>query len=189
MEEIWKDIPGYEGHYQASNLGRIKSLCRFVTEKNTNRIRPLQGKVLIPSPNPKGYLGLALSKNGKVKQFRVHKIIAKVFIPNPNQLPEVNHIDENKNNNMAANLEWCDHYYNIMYGTNRQRLSAVLKGRPRIDLAGENSVTAKLKNEQVISIYKDNRKYSEISLEYNIAISTISQIKHKTRWRHILTTI
>lgn len=92
--EIWKDILGYEGHYQISNLGRIKSI------KN-NKI-----KILKLNKDKKGYILISLSKNGKHKTYKVHRLVAIVFIPNPDNKPEVNHIDAVRSNNNVNNLEW-----------------------------------------------------------------------------------
>ncbi len=116
MQEIWKDIEGYEGLYQVSNLGRTKSLKRkFVKEE----------KILTYTKNKKGYLQVSLAKNGKTKTERVNRLVAKTFIPNPKNLPQVNHIDGNKLDNSIENLEWCDCKYNIneawKIGLNKKR--------------------------------------------------------------------
>lgn len=114
MEEIWKDIEGYEGCYQVSNLGRVKSLGNGKTHNSSERI--LKGN------NIKGYLVVKLSKEGKQKQYLIHRLVAQVFIPNPNNLLQVNHIDEDKTNNTVSNLEWCSAKYNMNYGTRTQRV-------------------------------------------------------------------
>lgn len=115
--EMWKDVPEYEGLYQASNIGRIKSLERY-TEDGHHVLE----RILKPSL-AKGYLKVQLSKNGRNKTIYVHKIIATTFLDNVNNLPEVNHKDENKLNNCVVNLEWCTHKYNIHYGTAIRRMS------------------------------------------------------------------
>lgn len=102
-EEIWKDIEGYENKYQVSSLGRVKSLKRNLIMKETN--------------HHCGYLKVELYKDGIGKKIFVHRLVAKAFISNPNNLPEVNHIDENKKNNNVNNLEWCNSKYNSNYGT------------------------------------------------------------------------
>lgn len=107
MEENWKDIQGFEGIYQISDRGRIKSLKR--------------NKCLKLGPNPTGYITVQLHKNGDIKGFSVHRLVAEAFIPNPNNYKEVNHIDEDKTNNCKENLEWCTHQYNNTYGTKIQR--------------------------------------------------------------------
>lgn len=115
MEEIWKDIEGYEGLYQVSNMGRVKSLTRNRRGRN-NAPNPIQGRIL-KQHIYFGYCYISLCKNRKYKGFRVHRLVAHAFIPNPDNLPQVNHRDENKTNNCIDNLEWCDGEYNINYGT------------------------------------------------------------------------
>lgn len=112
--EIWKPVVGYEGLYEVSNLGRVKSLGKGKTWK-TERIK----KAKIGS---NGYNSLTLWKNGKENGFLVHRLVAEAFIPNPNNLPQVNHKDENKQNNCAENLEWCTCEYNLNYGTHNERM-------------------------------------------------------------------
>lgn len=121
MKEEFRDITGYEGLYQASDLGRIKSLERKVKTKNGYRI--VREKILKTSKDKNGYLLVNLHKNNKMKTHRVHRIIAQTFIPNHENLPQINHIDENTTNNSVNNLEWCSLVYNINYGTGIYRRS------------------------------------------------------------------
>ena len=115
--EIWKDIPGYEGIYMVSTFGNIKSLDRYVIK--SNGVRQLKhGKLLESQFNQDGYLQCKLCKDGKHKTVRVHRIVASVFIPNPDNLPEVNHKDCNRSNNHIENLEWATHKENVVYSTN-----------------------------------------------------------------------
>lgn len=118
MEE-WRDIEGYEGKYQVSNLGRVKSLSRKVY--NGNGFYYTKSKILIPAMDNKGYNRVHLTKNGIGKTYKLHRLVAKAFIDNPNNLPQVNHKDENKLNNNASNLEWCINEYNRNYGTGQIR--------------------------------------------------------------------
>ncbi len=106
MVEVWKDIEGYEGRYQISNLGNVKSL--MYRGKGCERN-------LTPKVNNCGRLWVELFLNGKKKQFLIHRLVAKAFIPNPQNLPQINHIDENTKNNCVENLEWCTGAYNIRY--------------------------------------------------------------------------
>ena len=111
--EIWKDIKGYEGLYQVSNLGRVKS-------ERKNRL-------LKPRLQKNGYLRVNLyDKNSKRSTKSVHRLVAKAFISNPNNLEFVNHKDENKTNNVVSNLEWCTAKYNSNYGTKLERQSKAL---------------------------------------------------------------
>lgn len=120
-QEIWKDIEGYEGLYQVSNFGRVKSLY-FGKEK-----------ILKQSKHKDEYLQVSLSRNGKKKTFTIHKLVALAFIPNPDNLLEVNHKDENKQNNHIENLEFCNHTYNINYGTCKKRISKAHKGKKHLE--------------------------------------------------------
>ena len=102
MEEIWKDIEEYEGLYQVSNLGRVKSLRR---------------NIILRQGITNGYKKVKLTVNSIHKDYYIHRLVANAFIQNPDNLPQVNHKDEDKANNCANNLEWCTREYNINYGT------------------------------------------------------------------------
>ena len=110
MKEIWKSIKGYEGLYEVSNFGKIKSLKKKI--------------ILKQFKNTNGYFRVKLWKNKKSKQFLVHKLVAESFILNINNFPFINHIDENKENNCTNNLEFCTAKYNSNYGTRNLRLSS-----------------------------------------------------------------
>lgn len=119
--EIWKDIKDYEGYYQISTFGRIKSLSREKIMPN-GTICFTKERILKPSCNKGGYYSINLYKNGERINHFVHRLVAKTFIPNLNNLPEVNHIKEfEKFNNCIENLEWCDKIYNNNYGTKKER--------------------------------------------------------------------
>lgn len=121
LDEIWKPVVGYEGLYEVSSLGRVRSLDRdsvFANKKTGVIRRTHRGRLLTPVYDGRGlYKHVNLRKNGVAVSRNVHRLVAIAFVPNPNNLPEVNHIDEDKTNNAASNLEWCDHLYNNRYGT------------------------------------------------------------------------
>lgn len=116
MEE-WKSITGYEGLYEVSSYGRVRSLDKY---DSINRF--LRGRILKLCDNGCGYLSVVLYSNSKRKLCLVHRMVAQAFIPNPYNLPQVNHRDENPSNNNVDNLEWCDGKYNVNYGTRIDRI-------------------------------------------------------------------
>ena len=113
IKQVWRDIKGYEGLYQISNTGKVRSL----------NYRGIKGKkkVLKGSKDRDGYHLIILSKNNKQKTFKIHRLVAETFILNPNNFPCVNHIDENKINNCVWNLEWCNFKYNLEYSGNNKK--------------------------------------------------------------------
>lgn len=135
--EIWKEVPGYEGLYEISNLGRVKSLEKTYKSGVAHSIEKFQPeKILSPISNKAGYLHVNLFNNSKRKAHSIHKIVAEVFLPytglNPDGTQiigriEVNHKDEDKTNNSVENLEWCDSKYNCRYGTRTTRIIKKLK--------------------------------------------------------------
>lgn len=125
--EVWLDIPGYEGRYQASTYGRVKSLERIRNVgKNNKQAQRILEKVLKPCKK-RGYQGVLLSKNALKTAYSVHRLIALTFLPKwkPEHV-QVNHKDENKTNNRVENLEWCSAKYNTNYGTALKRRSVSL---------------------------------------------------------------
>ena len=129
--EVWKDIEGYEGIYQVSNLGRVRSLDRICIMKN-GRKRLHKGRIMAFFVGHDGYLIVKLCAKSSKVSYRVHRLVANAFIHNPDNLPLVNHKDENKTNNVASNLEWCTQKYNVNYGTTIARLSASHRNHPKL---------------------------------------------------------
>ena len=163
MEEIWKDIVGYEGLYQVSNLGRVKSLSKFhCTSKNYSSLGYWsKEKILKPIIGVQGYLYVNLYKNKKHNFKRIHILVAQSFIKNPNKFSMVNHKDENVMNNVVSNLEWCDNKYNLNYGTAQER-KAQKHNKPilQFDLNG--------------NFIKEYESITQASKELNIKIDYIS---------------
>ena len=126
MEELWKDIPNYNGLYQASNMGNIRSLDRMVNAKNGSKCLK-KGKMLIPQILHDGYYQVRLCDNGKSRQYRIHQLVAMCFVEKQKGNNQVNHIDECLTNNNASNLEWCTISYNNNYGGRIQRIKKSMK--------------------------------------------------------------
>ena len=133
-KEIWKDIKGYEGLYQVSNLGRIKTLDRKIKKKSrwgTIINYHIKEKILIPIKLNNDYFKVSLSKDNDVNSYLIHRLVAETFIPNPNNLPCINHKDEDKSNNCVKNLEWCTVLYNNTYGTKLKKQSEKQINNPK----------------------------------------------------------
>ena len=166
--EVWKDILGYEGHYQVSDKGRVKSLKQG------------KEKILKPRKDKDGYLYVCLCKNGEVKTCKIHRLVGQSFIPNPNNLPEINHRDEVKTNNSVENLEWCSSKYNMNYGTRVQRQSKKLTNGKL-----SKPVLQYTKDGKFIQEWKSTRDV-ERNLGYNqSAISRCCLGKQKTSYSFI----
>lgn len=132
MSEIWMDIKDFEGLYQVSNLGRVRSLDKIILQHKYGASPNLyrrKGKILKQAITKEGYYMVSLFDNNKGKSYLVHRLVATAFILNPNNYRVVNHKDENKLNNNLDNLEWCTDKYNLNYGGARERLSKSCKGR------------------------------------------------------------
>lgn len=129
--EVWKDIKGYEGYYQVSNLAMVRSLDRVVNCHH-GCTRTIKGRILIQRSIWSGYLYVVLWKNCKYKHLSTHRLVATAFIPNPMGFPQVNHKDEVKTNNLPENLEWCTSTYNANYGTRNERFGASRINSPKI---------------------------------------------------------
>ncbi|WP_369378748.1 NUMOD4 domain-containing protein [Lysinibacillus fusiformis] len=171
-QEVWVGITDYEG-YEVSNLGRVRSLDRVISGGKRRT-----GKILKQHYNHGGYPYVSLYKNGKGRKITVHRIVAKSFIPNPDNKEEVNHIDGRKNNNSVDNLEWSTRLDNTRhsYSTN---LNVCY---------GENHHQAKLTNDQVLEIYErvhKGEKGVSLAQEFGVYKSVISDIKRRKRWKHI----
>ncbi len=132
--EIWRDIPRYEGLYKVSSVGNVKSV-------KTGRLRKIQ-------KDRNGYRNIRLYKDGRYYTEMVHRLVAEAFIPNPKNLPEINHIDEVKWNNRVNNLEWCTRIYNMNYGSVGEKVSLALS-KPVIQLDLKNGVVNRWKGARI----------------------------------------
>ena len=165
--EQWKDVVGYEGLYQVSDLGRIKSL-------NYNKTK--QQKILKQTLGNNEYLSVCLYGFKKWKKtFSVHRIVAENFIKNAEIKKQVNHKNGTKTDNRTINLEWATASENGLHAY-KNGLSNCAKGE---------SYKSKLTEKQVLEIRSSNLYQKELSLKYNISIMTISDIKRRKSWKHI----
>lgn len=143
MQEIWKDIKNYEGLYQISNLGNVRSLDRKVN--SIYGYRNIKGKILKPLETNSGYYRVDLKKEQKNNYVLIHRLVAETFIPNPNNLPNINHKDNNPKNNSITNLEWCTQSYNIKYsykyGNSKPTRGCFKKGNKPHNLKSINQLT------------------------------------------------
>ena len=130
--EIWRPVKGYEGYYEVSDLARVRSLDRWVASNNKNLpdMVFIPGKIMSQHLHKSGYFYIRLQKDGDRRAFKVHRLVAEAFVPNPDNLPQVNHKDENKQNNLPSNLEWCTQHYNMTYGGRLERLSDINSKKP-----------------------------------------------------------
>ena len=176
-EEKWMPIKGFEGVYEVSSLGNVRSLDRE-RKNHSGGTAKIKGKTLKPHKNSNNnYLLVNLRHDGIENKCLVHRLVAEAFIPNPNGLPQVNHKDENVRNNRTDNLEWCDQYYNNHYGTARERIEA--KRRiPVMQYIGDT----------LIAEYPSAREAARVLGKSEAAISRCCNGIYKTaygfRWRY-----
>ena len=167
MIEIWRDVIGYNGMYQVSNLGHVKT---FMFNK---------GRVLRGSVNQHGYRTVNLRKNGVAKKVFVHRLVAEAFIDNPNDKPFINHIDCNPLNNIVSNLEWCTQAENVHH--------TIRMGRA-VNVVGEKNGKSKLTSDDVIKIreaWDMFHNYSEVGRMFSVNPGTIWAIINNKTWRDI----
>ena len=172
--ETWENIQNYDGMYQVSNLGRIKSLDRITFNNNM-----LIGRLMKNRKDKDGYLLITLSKNGKVKTFKIHRLVAEAFMSNLDNLPQINHKNGIKSDNYVENLEWCDNSYN-----QRHALETGLRIMPR----GESHYISYLKEIDIINIRqlkKEGISDNELALKYNVSSGHIWSIANRKCWKHI----
>lgn len=180
MQEIWKDIPGYEGVYQINTYGTVKSLDRYVKHSKGGP-KLIKGKV-ISSKIDKGYHRVKLCKDGSRKYYAVHRLVALTFIDNPHNLPVINHIDGNKLNNHISNLEWCTISENTQHAYNTGLCDEV---RIKVSESRKKPVRCITTGEEFSSIQEAAEHYGihDVSITYCCKGKTKSA--GKLRWEYI----
>lgn len=181
MEEIWKDIPDWEGMYQISSIGNIRSLNRPVKARG-DKISIKKGKILKPLFDKDGYLHIGLYKEQKGYFRRLHRLVALAFIPNPENKPLVNHLNGIKDDNRVENLEWCTQQRNMQHA-HKTGLKV------NTHMFGEGCNFSKLNDEQILYIRasydKKTNSYKKLAEQFNVSASQISNIIRRNNWKHI----
>lgn len=180
MNEIWKDITGYEGLYQISSMGRVKRLPRSNKRANGKPL-PLKEKILTGTINAFGYCRYELSRGINAASFSGHRLVAIAFIPNSNNKPQINHKNGIKTDNRVDNLEWCNN------SENQKHAYAIGLNKPR-SLRGDKSNLSKITKNTALAIICDLQKglrNKDIATKYNVLRSHVSSIKSKRIWAHL----
>lgn len=179
MEELWKDIEGYEGHYQISNFGNVKSLQRYAKRSNGTK-QFVKGRLLKKGLNRCGYEKVNLHKAGNTEVKYIARLVAIAFVENPHNKEQVNHINGVKHDNMWTNLEWVTPKENIRHAF-KTGLSSVARG--------DDHKASKLTEEEVIEIKRlystGGYRYIDLAKKFDVAKITISRIITKESWKHV----
>ena len=154
MREEWRPIRNYEGLYEVSNMGNVKSLERTVWDSVRGYYRTVHERILKGRDSGQGYQKVQLCKDGKIKNYFVHQLVATAFCENQEGYTEVNHLDENPKNNCADNLEFCSRKYNVNYGTRTERQAEKIRGKKQ----SEETIKKRVEKlgKPVLAIHKIN---------------------------------
>jgi len=183
MKEEWRSVVGFNGAYQVSNFGRVRSLDRVICRPPSGEVK-IRGRTLRGSPSNHGYPRVSLTQPGrKRKEKTVHRLVAQAFLSSVAGKPCINHKDGDKKNNVVSNLEWCTHAENMHHAG---RVLEVLAGRSG---PGEQSPAAKLKETEVRVIKRrliNGETPAVIAQDYPVGSTAISEIRAGRSWRHVL---
>lgn len=177
MKELWRAIPGYEGLYQVSNMGNVRSEDKVIKLYNGGSwIR--KGRPKKPVISKDGYLQVSLCKNGKPRTWKVHRLVAIAWLDNPNCYLEVNHKNEQKTDNRTENLEWCSRKYNINYGTARKR-TGMANGKAVVQYSIEGH-----RMQEFYSGYEAQRRLGVLEQSINLCCRGKRQQAGGFRWKY-----
>lgn len=184
INEYYANCKGYEGLYQVSCYGTIKSIDKVV--KNKNGYRLIKGRILKPKLDKKGYLRIGLTKNNKQKMHLIHRLVAETFVANPYGYKIINHIDGNKTNNHISNLEWCTQQHNIKHAYDNK-----LKKGVSAEHKGSKNPKSKLTEEEVLLILENKKNGVHLKACYvlfkdKISLTGFEQIWYGYRWKHLV---
>lgn len=181
MQEIWKSLKGiveYGNYYEVSNLGRVRSIDRRVNSRNGKRL--VKGQILKQWIDKDGYCRVTLNLNQRKKHYGIHRLVALSFIKNPENKPQVNHKDGNKQNNRVDNLEWL---------TNKENVVHAFSIGLNEGIKGEENVNAKLAESDVVNIYNlyKTNKYSmkDLADKFNTSETNVYDIVNRKKWKHL----
>lgn len=178
MKEIWKDVVGFEGLYRVSNLGNVIGMKKSWVCGMYGNIRTRPESLSKQSIDTSGYSQVWLCKNGKSKNYLVHRIIAKAFLPNPENKKDVNHKNGCKSDNNLSNLEWCTRSENVIHA---------FKNNLKKPSKGSKHGMSKLKEEDVLKIREMHPKFSKLEIAeiFNVTRRSVNNIVNRKSWRHV----
>lgn len=183
MIEEWRDVEGFEGFYQVSNLGRVRSLDRIVPYPNSRYVngvgkREFLGKILKLNTNKHGYLQVTLRKNGIQTTHKVHQLVAIAFLKKPDFRCVVNHKNSKRDDNQVDNLEWCTQQQNLMHAAEKGAMS-------RFENSHNNTTITKETVLQIRKLYEGGQKIITIANSYNLKHNHVESIVKRRTWRHL----
>lgn len=178
MDEVWKPVVGYEGEYEVSDIGRVRSVARPVRNRwGTETIR--SSKLRAIGVKREGYRFVNLFRKQHGKPMYVHRLVAMAFLPNPNDYPQVNHLDGDKSNNRSSNLEWCTGSVNCRHAINEN-----LYDQAR----GESTPMAKVTERDVLEmrrLWRAGIMQKDIAEKFGVGRKAVTKIVNYQRWKHV----
>ncbi len=176
--EIWKPVPGYEGCYEVSSLGRVKSLARTVGNRWQTQ-KPVPEQIKAFSSNKQGYLSAHLYRGRRMKKFYVHRLVAEVFLANDLRLPQVNHLNGDVSDNRVENLQWCSSRENCQHAVDAKLYESA---------KGEQIASSKLKESDVLEIRRmvaSGALQRDVAPIFGLSRTAVSKIVLRQRWAHV----